>query len=170
MPELVELVPYDASWPGHFLRIADALKSLLGSAVIAIEHIGSTAIPGLSAKPMIDVDVILPTVGDVLQANSLMVTAGYEPRGNRYDKDVFAFMKRATVPKQRIYLCPEGSETHRRRIVFRNYLIAHPETSAAYEALKLSLAVEFAYDGDGYTAAKASFVSNVVDTARAVKQ
>jgi GrpB-like predicted nucleotidyltransferase (UPF0157 family) len=166
MAERVELVGYDEAWPGHFLAIAGALRTLLEGRVVAIEHIGSTSIPGISAKPLIDIDVILRNSREVEKANSVLEAAGYEPRGNRYDRQVFAFMKRSTATKQRVYLCPECNDTHRRRILFRDYLRAHPQTAAAYEVLKLTLCKEFEYDSDGYTAAKAAFVNGVVDRAR----
>ncbi|WP_112941881.1 MULTISPECIES: GrpB family protein [unclassified Rhizobium] len=166
MPERVEIVAYDAAWPAHFREIAAALKTLLGNRVLDIHHIGSTSIPGMVAKPLIDIDVIMPTPADVIDACPLMEAAGYEPRGNRYDADIFAFMKRTATPRQRIYLCPEGHDTHYRRIQFRDYLTTHPQAAADYQALKLKLAEEFEYDGDGYTAAKAAFVNDIVARAR----
>ncbi|MFS2150350.1 GrpB family protein [Rhizobium sp. Rhizsp42] len=166
MPERVEIVPYDAEWPAHFREIAAALKTLLGDRMLDIHHIGSTSIPGMAAKPLIDIDVNMPTAADVIDACPLMEAAGYEPRGNRYDADIFAFMKRATTPRQRIYLCPEGHDTHHRRIQFRDYLRTHPQAAADYQALKLKLAERFEYDGDGYTAAKAAFVNDIVARAR----
>lgn len=168
MPERVEIVPYDAEWPAHFREIAALLKTLLGDRVLDIHHIGSTSIPGMAAKPLIDVDVILPTAADVIDACPLMEAAGYEPRGNRYDTDIFAFMKRTTAPRQRVYLCPEGHATHHRRMQFRDYLRTHPQAASDYQALKLKLAEAFEYDGDGYTAAKAAFVNDIV--ARASKR
>ncbi|WP_283194333.1 GrpB family protein [Rhizobium sp. AN80A] len=162
MPERVEIVPYDAEWPTHFREIAASLKTLLGDRVLDIHHIGSTSIPGVAAKPLIDIDVILPTAADVIDACPLMETTGYEPRGNRYDADIFAFMKHTAAPRQRIYLCPEGHDTHQRRILFRDYLRTHPQAAADYQALKLELVEAFEYDGDGYTAAKAAFVNDIV--------
>jgi GrpB-like predicted nucleotidyltransferase (UPF0157 family) len=94
-----------------------------------------------------------------------MEAAGYEPRGNRYDDDIFAFMKRSETPRQRVYLCPASHDTPRRRLLFRDHLRANSQTAAAYQALKLKLAEEFEYDGDGYTAAKAAFVHSVVEQA-----
>jgi GrpB-like predicted nucleotidyltransferase (UPF0157 family) len=168
MPERVEIVPYDETWPAHFREIADDLDALLGDRVLDIQHIGSTSIPGMAAKPLIDIDVIMPTAADVIDACPLMEAAGYEPRGNRYDADIFAFMRRTATPRQRIYLCPEGHDTHHRRILFRDYLRTHPQAASDYQALKLKLAEDFEYDGDGYTAAKAAFVNDIV--ARASKR
>lgn len=166
MPQRVEILAHNEAWPRHFRLIAGDLERLLGNRVMAIHHVGSTAIPGLAAKPVIDIDVILPTSADVVEACPIIEAAGYEPRGNRYDVDIFAFMKRQVMPRQRVYLCPKGHETHQRRMLFRDHLRSHPETAAAYQALKLKLSEDFQYDGDGYTAAKAAFVRAIVDKAR----
>jgi GrpB-like predicted nucleotidyltransferase (UPF0157 family) len=165
MAERVEIVPYNDGWPGHFLAIACTLRMLLGGRVVTIDHIGSTSIPGLAAKPLIDIDVILRNFEEVEEASAVLEAAGYEPRGNRHEREVFAFLKRSSVPGQRVYLCPQRNETHRQRILFRDYLRAHPQTAAAYRALKLKLCKDFEYDGDGYTAAKAAFVTDVVERA-----
>ncbi|MDM9629623.1 GrpB family protein [Rhizobium sp. S152] len=165
MAERVEIVAYDDTWPDAFRAIVAQLTTLLGNGVVSIDHIGSTSVPGLSAKPMIDIDVTVRDAAAVAQGCAIMTAAGYEPRGNRYDSQVFAFMDRKATPKQRIYLCPEGSDTHRRRILFRDYLRANPDKARAYEAPKRRLAAEFTDDGDAYTAAKAGFVDDVVDLA-----
>jgi GrpB-like predicted nucleotidyltransferase (UPF0157 family) len=90
----VELAPYDPAWPAAFERIRDKLERLLTPYVVAIEHIGSTSIPGLAAKPLVDIDIILRSSGDVPLATQLLLDQNYEPRGNRYDDDVWAFMLR----------------------------------------------------------------------------
>jgi GrpB-like predicted nucleotidyltransferase (UPF0157 family) len=170
MSQRVEIVAYDPAWPLRFLEIAETVRNLLPDSVLAIHHIGSTAIPALAAKPLIDVDIVLPTAQDVLAACPIMEAAGYEPRGNRYDADMFAFMKRSETPGQRLYLGPEGHDTHRRRMLFRDHLRANPQTAADYQALKRDLAEKFEYDGDGYTAAKAAFVNAVIEQAQCVQR
>lgn len=158
MATLVEIVAYDASWPKHFLEIANELRHNLGANVLAIDHVGSTAVPGLAAKPVIDIDVTLPDMREIHAASAALVALGYEARGNRYDDDVWAFMRRSGTPQQRIYLCPPGNQTHARRLAFRNHLRLHVEAAAAYARLKYELAEKFPYDGDAYTAAKTEFV------------
>lgn len=162
MATLVEIVPYDENWPRLFHQIANDLHRLLGTVVLAIDHVGSTSVPGLSAKPVIDVDITLRGLPDVPAASEKLIASGYEPRGNRWDDDMWAFMQHTSVPKQRVYLCPPGNETHRRRMVFRDYLRAHPDAAAEYAALKQTLAVAFSYDGDRYTAGKRAFVEDIL--------
>lgn len=157
----VELVAYDPQWPFAFQRIRERLLALLPHAV-SIDHIGSTAIPGMTAKPLIDIDIVLPNLGHIEETTRVLLAEGYEPRGNRYDDDVWAFLSRGSVPAERVYLCPTGNGTHRNRLAFRNYLIAHPQAAADYAALKRRLAAEFRTDGDRYTAEKRSFIAAIV--------
>jgi len=161
----VELVPYDPRWPDDYARIRDKLEGLLGPYAMAIEHIGSTSIPGIAAKPLIDIDIILRSSADVPSATQILLTENYEPRGNRYDDDVWAFMRRDGKPPERIYLCPPNNRTHERRVIFRDYLRAHPTEAAAYAALKLKLAKTHRHDGDRYTAEKRYFVDAIIEKA-----
>jgi GrpB-like predicted nucleotidyltransferase (UPF0157 family) len=162
----VELVPCDPQWPQAFQRIRGRLLALLPQ-VLFIDHIGSTSIPGMIAKPLIDIDIVLPGPGHIEDATRVLLAEGYEPRGNRYDDDVWALLSRGLVPAERVYLCPTGNGTHRNRLAFRDYLIAHPLAAADYAALKRRLAAEFRMDGDGYTAHKREFVDAIVARALA---
>jgi GrpB-like predicted nucleotidyltransferase (UPF0157 family) len=166
----VELVPYDPNWSEDFERIRDKLQRLLLPYVITIEHIGSTSIPGIAAKPLIDIDIILRSSADIPAATQRLLDQGYEPRGNRYDDDVWAFMLREGKPPERVYLCPPGNRTHERRVIFRDYLRAHPAEAAAYAKLKLKLAELHRHDGDRYTAEKRHFVDAIIEKAVGLKQ
>ncbi|WP_083223388.1 MULTISPECIES: GrpB family protein [unclassified Ensifer] len=86
------------------------------------------------------------------------------PRGNRYDDGVWAFAKQGS-PGQRVYLCPPFSDTHLRRLIFRDQLRRSREMAGAYATLKRRLAAAFAFDGDGYTEAKTQFIDEVVKRA-----
>jgi len=168
MATLVKIVPYDLNWPRHFSTISSELRQLLGNKVVAIDHIGGTSVPGLSAKPLIDIDITLNALADIPAASAAPIEAGCDPRGNRYGDDVWAFLHSGSTPKQRVYLCPPDNETHRRRLAFRDYLRNHKDVAEAYAHLKERLAKQFPYDGDRYTAEKSSFISNVVERARSV--
>ncbi len=95
----VELVPHDPQWPQAFQRIRDRLLTLLPQA-LSIDHIGSTSIPGMTAKPLIDIDIVLPDLGHIEGATRVLLVEGYEPRGNRYDDEVWAFLSRGSVLKR----------------------------------------------------------------------
>ncbi|MBY3594704.1 GrpB family protein [Rhizobium bangladeshense] len=160
----VELVNYDREWPVAFQRIRVKLAALLPQA-LAIDHVGSTAIPDMTAKPLIDIDIVLPGLEHIESATQVLLSENYEPRGNRYDDQVWAFLSRDSLPAERVYLCPVGNGTHRNRLAFRDYLIARPEAAGEYAALKRRLAAEFKMDGDRYTAEKREFVDTVVTRA-----
>ncbi len=161
----VELVPYDRSWPEDFLRIRDKLDRLLSPHVLTIEHIGSTSIPGLTAKPLIDIDIVLRSPANIPAATQNLLGQGYEPRGNRYDDEVWAFILGNGRPPERVYLCPPNNRTHERRVIFRDYLRTHPADAAAYADLKLKLAEIHRHDGDRYTAEKRHFVDAIIEKA-----
>lgn len=165
MGTAVELVPYDPRWPKDYERIREKLERLLAPYIVAIEHIGSTSIPGIAAKPLIDIDIILRGSADVPAATQILLEEHYEPRGNRYDDDVWAFMRRDGKPPERIYLCPPNNRTHERRVIFRDYLWTHPAEASAYAALKLELAEIHRHDGDRYTAEKRHFVDAIMEKA-----
>ncbi|RIV16545.1 GrpB family protein, partial [Klebsiella pneumoniae] len=104
MPTLVELVPYDPEWTIDFSAAEVLLRSTLGEYVVEVEHIGSTAVPGLAAKPINDVDVTLAGLNNIPEASAALIAAGFEPRGNRYDDDVWAFLVKHRSPQIRVYL------------------------------------------------------------------
>lgn len=165
MPTLVEIVPYDPQWPSHFSAAAEWLREVLRDEVVAIDHIGSTAIAGMNAKPLVDIDVTLTDLEAVSAAATALVNAGFEARGNRYGDDMWAFLLKTFTPALRVYLCPPENETHRQRLLFRNHLRQHADIAEQYAELKNRLAREFPYDGDRYTAEKSEFVREVVERA-----
>lgn len=166
MPTLVELVPYDDEWPRQFETAAEWLRELLRDKVVAIDHIGSTSIPGMLAKALIDIDVTLRDLQAVASASETLLSAGFEPRGNHYDDDMWAFLSKSATPSLRVYLSPPDNTTHRDRLLFRDLLRRHPDLAAQYAELKCKLAKEFPYDGDRYTAEKTEFVWRVVERAK----
>ena len=106
MPTQVQIVAYDANWPRLFKDAEARLRELLGACVLLVDHVGSTAIPQMPAKPTIDIDVTLSSLADVPEASRRLVEAGYEARGNHYNDDVWAFLLKASTPRLRVYLCP----------------------------------------------------------------
>lgn len=158
----VRLVPFDPQWPAAFRQVADALQAALVPYAERIDHIGSTSIPGMLAKPVLDIDVTLHNVKDIDHATDILLRLGYEARGNRYDRGMWAFFLRDGKPAQRVYLCAPENLSHRNRIAFRDYLTAHADTAQSYATLKTRLAQAFEHDGDGYTAAKRSFIESIV--------
>jgi GrpB-like predicted nucleotidyltransferase (UPF0157 family) len=165
LPTLVELFPYDPNWEQHFFAAEAALRMVLGSCVVSIDHIGSTAISGMAAKPVIDIDITVSSLAAIPNASANLVNQGYEARGNRYDDDVWAFILKAGMPQFRVYLCPPENNTHLRRMLFRNFLRQNEAAATEYMSLKTRLAEQFPYDGDRYTSEKSQFVQEIVNRA-----
>ncbi|NLR96694.1 GrpB family protein [Rhizobium sp. P38BS-XIX] len=170
MGSAVELVAYDPAWPQDFERIRAKLERLLTPYLVAIEHIGSTSIPGIAAKPLVDIDIILRSSADIAAATRILLDQNYEPRGNRYDDDVWAFILRNGKPPERVYLCPPNNRTHEKRIIFRDHLRAHRADAEAYVNLKLELAELHRHDGDRYTAEKHHFVDAIIEKAEGMRR
>ena len=163
----VELVAYDSSWPTRYAEIAEGLRERLGGDALRVEHVGSTAIPGLSAKPIIDV---LVEVADHDTARTSVVPAllgaGYTECYWRFDsrpghfqcvkRDVESFERRV-----HIHLLPADHPMWG-AIVFRDFLRTHSDEMARYERLKQELAARFADDREAYTAAKSDYIREVI--------
>lgn len=162
MGTVVEIVPYDPSWPQIYCDVEKSLRALLKDAVKSIDHVGSTSVPGLAAKPCIDVDVVLSDIAYLHECRILMEGSDYEPRGSRYGDGVWAFMMRDPLPGRRVYLCPTDSGTHFKRMRFRDILRNSHYIAETYGELKQKLAQIYREDGDGYTRAKADFIENVL--------
>lgn len=157
----IKVVAYDPSWPLHFADISAEISALLGNLVFSIDHIGSTSVPGLAAKPKIDLDVVtiseevLPTALEAARATDFVF------HGDTGEKR-WAFTRNHEGHGFRLYLCGPDNHAHRERILFRDYLRDHPERARAYADLKHNLAAQANGDWDFYTGGKSAFVSETV--------
>ncbi len=128
----------------------------------AIEHIGSTAVPGLAAKPIIDIDILLRAKADFPEAVTRLSKLGYVHQGDLGIPQREAFLALAPDIPHHLYVCPPHSQPFQRHLAFRDYLRAHPETVKEYEQLKRALALCYGGDRDAYVRAKTDFIENVV--------
>ncbi|MGO4129760.1 GrpB family protein [Inquilinus sp. YAF38] len=159
----IEVVDYDPAWPALFGEIRAGLEQLLGGLVLEIHHIGSTAVPGLCAKPKIDVDIVLRSAAAIPEAiERMQATGDYAYHGDKYRDGMWTFTTGRSSRGQRLYLCVPGTATHLRRMLFRDHLRQHPEAAAAYAALRRRLAAETEDDWDHYTGGKGPFVAEIV--------
>jgi GrpB-like predicted nucleotidyltransferase (UPF0157 family) len=152
------IVDYDPGWPREFERLRDRARLAVGEVAIAIEHIGSTAVPGLAAKPVIDL-VIVVAPKDVGTAVERLAAIGYVHRGNLGVEGREAFDAPETDRRHHLYVSPTDSEELRAQLAFRDRLRTNPELAAHYESLKRGLAETFRDDRPGYTEAKTAFVT-----------
>jgi GrpB-like predicted nucleotidyltransferase (UPF0157 family) len=162
----IVVLDYDPAWPDLFEAVRRNLESLLAGLVLEISHIGSTAVPGLCAKPKIDVDVVLTDATAIPPGIERMKSADYTFHGNKYQDGMWAFTTGRGSHGERIYLCAPDTATHEDRLLFRDYLRAHPEAATEYGRLKRRLASETADDWDYYTGGKGPFVAEIVARAR----
>lgn len=164
--DAVELAEYDAEWPAEFERLRERVRGLLGDELaIRIEHYGSTAVPGLAAKPVIDVLVEVPTIERAFD-RALEVFGGAECECWRFEDDALVILRERPLGKRvaHIHLAPAGHEIWR-GLRFRDWLRAHPEDARRYEALKRRLAEQLGSDREAYTRAKGEFVREVLELA-----
>jgi GrpB-like predicted nucleotidyltransferase (UPF0157 family) len=162
----IELVPYDPSWPERFRSEAAELTRVLAPWLAAApEHVGSTAIPGLSAKPVIDIVAPVRELGSARAAIPLLERElGYLHWAEDPNRDYRCwFLKPRPELRTHHLVLIEASHPELRALVgFRDHLRAHPEVAAEYERLKRALAAAHAEDRNAYSDAKAGFVRGVL--------
>lgn len=128
----------------------------------AIEHVGSTAVPGLAAKPIIDMDVLLISATDLQLVIAKLACVGYEHRGDLGVAGREAFRTPPNDLPHHLYVCPSGSAEYRRHISFRDHLRTHPTDANSYASLKRELVRKFGDDREAYTKAKSTFVAEIL--------
>ena len=153
----IVVVPYDPEWPARFAAIRARIEPALGDSAIAIEHVGSTSVPGLAAKPVIDIDVVVASLRDVPVAIERLATVGYRHRGDLTVTGREAFWSPEGSVPHHLYVCPSGVLPLRNHLALRHHLRTHPEAVAAYGELKLRLAAELD-DVDAYIEAKTPLI------------
>jgi GrpB-like predicted nucleotidyltransferase (UPF0157 family) len=165
----VIICPHDPEWATQFAVEAAALAEAFGANALAIEHIGSTAIPDILAKPVIDILVEVADLDAVESTTPRMAALGYQARGaygiegRRY----FCKSDAGGTRTHHVHVFEAGQAHARRHLAFRDYLRAHPEKAAAYSQLKAELTRAGKLDRKAYQAAKADFVAGLEAEAEA---
>jgi putative glutamine amidotransferase len=150
---------YDLTWPQLFEEEAARLREALGPVAVRIEHVGSTAVPGLAAKPVIDIQISVEEMVPRERFVAPLETLGYEFVADPTDAEHEYFKKDVGgVRIYQIHVCPVASEWERRHLAFRDHLRAHPEDSARYAELKRLLADRHPNDVMAYVDAKTPFI------------
>lgn len=150
----VRVVDYDPSWPDTFDALRRDVWAAVRDVALSIEHVGSTAVPGLAAKPVIDMDVVVAAREKVPEAIARLAALGYMHRGNLGIEDREAFASPHGLPAHHLYLCIQGSGALANHLALRDYLRRNSAAAAQYGRLKKQLAAEFPDDVDSYGAAK----------------
>ena len=159
----VVVLPYDAQWKTDFECIRQEIVAAVGELVVGIEHVGSTSVEGLSAKPCIDIDVIIKdeSVFDLIVAGLQKI--GYIHEGNLgiEGREAFRYTDKPHLQNHHLYVCPRGSRELHRHITFRNFLRNHPEAVKKYSAVKEEAARLYPDDIGKYMAYKSSCIEEM---------
>jgi GrpB-like predicted nucleotidyltransferase (UPF0157 family) len=175
-PPDIYLADYDPRWPLLFEEERERLKAAIGEWSADIQHVGSTSIPGIAAKPIIDIAVHLRSLVDALYCITPLMELGYECLGEFGIPGRIYFRKRTDQPirgqshegigrTHQIHMYELTNEQYEKQIVFRDYLRAHPDALKDYEALKRQLAERHARDVEAYAMAKSDFVQSILRSA-----
>ena len=163
MSDAVIIVEYNPAWPSEFIRLRDRAQAALGDVAVSIEHVGSTAVPGLPAKDLIDMVVVVESDDDVNKAIDRLQAIGYLARGNLGVEGREAFWWPEGEKRHHLYVSPTTSAELHAQVAFRDRLRADPVVARAYVALKRELAARHRNDRIAYTEAKTEFIDAVLE-------
>lgn len=159
----VEVLPYDPKWKDAFEKIKIELTDALGDEILGIEHVGSTAVAGLYAKPCIDIDVIIENTQKLDVVIAKLAAIGYVHEGDLGIKgrEAFCYTDKPHLQTHHLYVLAADCPELHRHLTFRNYLRNHPEARQAYSQVKQEAAASFPDDIDQYIAYKSTCIDTI---------
>lgn len=163
MKKRVVVEPYDEAWKDDFAAIRDELEAVLNGLVLRIEHVGSTSVEGLSAKPVIDIDVVISDRSVLPEVISALESIGYSHEGDLGipGREAFKYEGKDHLKKHHLYVCAQDAEELKRHIAFRDYLRSDPDAVAEYSRIKEEGARLYPDDIDKYIEHKSPFIESV---------
>ncbi len=160
---IVKLEDYSNEWELEYDKEKDLLEKVLKGYLKEIHHVGSTAIPGIKAKPIIDILLVIKSFKDIPKITEILEKYQYENRGQQGIPDRFFFAKGPDDARSHYLHAVEGhTDTYYNQLYFRNFLIAHPTYIQEYNKLKEDLAKKYASERPKYTQGKKEFINNVI--------
>ncbi|MDM8527839.1 GrpB family protein [Anaerolineales bacterium HSG24] len=164
----VKVVPHDPNWIQLFDQEAKCLSAILGDEIIAIHHIGSTAIPNIYAKPILDFLIEVRNIDIINQFNGPLAQVGYEAKGE-FGLPGRRFFSKGVGSERthHVHIFQTNNPEYERHLAFRDYLRTHPDVAYQYSRLKQELAGRFPKDSVAYTRAKDDFIRSTEQKARA---
>ncbi len=159
----VVVMPYDLRWAQDFEKIASEIWEALGKLALSIEHVGSTSVPGLSAKPIIDIDVVIRNYSLFDAVSRSLAGIGYRHEGDLGipGREAFAYDGKEHLRKHHLYVCPQDSPELKRHIAFRDYLRSHPDAAREYGRVKEEGAALYPCDIERYIEHKSLFIESI---------
>jgi GrpB-like predicted nucleotidyltransferase (UPF0157 family) len=164
------VVDHDERWAQDFEAIRARLWPAVAAVAVGIEHVGSTAVPGLAAKPIIDVDVVVPDAEGVPRAVAALERLGYEHRGDQGVPGREALSGGEGLPEHHLYVVVLGSRPYRDHVDLRDHLRRHPDAARRYAAEKRRLAHLLESDRNAYVDGKAWVVRELLGDSRKFSQ
>ncbi|MFK4568056.1 GrpB family protein [Enterococcus sp. UD-01] len=161
MTRKVEVIAHSKKWWEQFDQEKQLLQELFGQELIAVHHIGSTAIQQISAKPIIDIMLVVTNIEQITQYNEGMSELGYSAFGENGIVGRRFFAKGGEQRSHHVHVFAKGNPEIERHLAFRDYLNSHSEQAAAYSELKLHLARQFPLDIEKYVAGKDRFIKEI---------
>jgi GrpB-like predicted nucleotidyltransferase (UPF0157 family) len=167
MPRPVVIVPYDPEWPRIYDEESTLIRDTVGGVIRSLEHVGSTSVPGLWAKPIIDIIAGVDGPADAERCRELLQPIGYDDASTGDNPDwYYCLGKGPHSPGFHLHLVKEGSRFHEKHILFRDWLRSHPADAEAYTELKIRLAEKYRNDRVAYTDGKTEFINGIVERAK----
>lgn len=163
---VIEVVPYQSKWKEDFKKEADSIKQILEEEIVELHHIGSTSIPNMFAKPIIDILISVRDITAIDSYNDKLNQLGYIAKGEFGIEGRRFFLKGLYDRTHHIHIFQQGNPEIIRHINFRDYMMAHPNEAKEYEELKKKLAIQFRYDIEGYCNGKDKFIKNIDEKAK----
>ena len=159
----VTVVPYDKAWQSDFEAIKREIEAAVADLIVGIEHVGSTSVAGMSAKPCIDLDVIIRDYTVFPAVVEKLKSIGYIHEGDLGIKgrEAFRYSNKPHLQTHHLYVCPQDSAELHRHITFRDFLKSHPDAVKKYSAVKETAARLFPDDIDGYIAYKSPCIEEL---------
>lgn len=161
MPRVV-VQAYDPEWPRTFERIYDLVWPGVQHAAMSLQHVGSTSVPGLRAKPVVDACIVVASSRDIPHITKALAKIGYTSRGDLGVPERVSFKQPPGLPKHHLYASPRNSLSLKNQLGLRDYLRTHPEAAREYGDLKEALAKRFPEDIDNYIAGKTDFILGIL--------
>ncbi len=145
---------YNPEWKKEFERISSELLAVLTEKIISIEHVGSTSVQGLAAKPIIDIDIVIDKNFEEIKQALEAVGYIYEGDLGIPGREAFRYENKPYLMRHHLYVCNKENEELHRHITFRDYLRLHKEEREIYSAIKKDMAFKYPYDIDSYIEGK----------------
>lgn len=165
MIDPIIIVPYDITWPARFQELAQPLRAALGPLALRIDHIGSTAVPGLDAKPVIDIQISVATFTPFEPVLQPLQALGWRWFENNPHLSKRYFREPARQPRTHLHVRLAGSWSEQFQLLFRDYLRAEAEDRLLYARTKRTLASQYREDREAYTEAKSDVIWQIMQRA-----